>query len=139
VLGARGLPYALSQDPVFYWYQCTCDEGEPITVRRTEDGLWAYDAPVGKADAGDVARSLVLEEHPNQRGTSMRAAKGSTGHQVGGQPRWRDPDNHPRCPECLDDMPFLAFVDSSGPLDLGGIVYCFWCDGCGVSSTLVQE
>jgi hypothetical protein len=73
---------------------------------------------------------------------SMRGVPGEHGHQVGGLPRWRQVDNHPRCPECHLAMPFLAFVDSTrspfGTLDFGGTVYCFWCDGCQVSSTKVQ-
>lgn len=146
-LKADALPYELAHDPVFYWYSCECDEMDSTTVRVGPDGLKVYYGPSGPADpdtrlAGG-GRSLVLEPARNQRGTSARATVEQTGHQVGGLPRWSEADNHPRCPECAQAMPFIAFLTSKlgpfGQLDLGGIVYCFWCDDCQVSSTKVQD
>jgi len=145
-LSAQSLPYELAHDPVFYWYSCRCGALDSTTVRIDPVGLTVYYGPYGPADPElsltGAERSLLLEEHPNQRGVSVRAVPGETLHQVGGLPQWREADNHPRCPECHDAMPFMAYMDSSrspfGSLDFGGIVYCFWCDGCRVSSTKVQ-
>ncbi|MGW1493592.1 hypothetical protein [Streptomyces sp. NPDC002402] len=145
-LSASSLPYGLSHDPLFYWYSCRCGAMDSTTVRIDPDGLTVYYGPKGPADP-DVSltrgeRSLVLEEHPNQTGVSIRAVLEQTLHQVGGLPQWRRPDNHPRCPECHNAMPFIAFMDSSRTpfevLDFGGIIYCFWCDDCRVSSTKIQ-
>lgn len=145
-LSASSLPYDLTHDPVFYWYSCRCSALDSTTVRIDPDGLTVYYGPHGPADPKlsltGAERSLALERHPNQCGVSVRAVPGETLHQVGGLPQWREADNHPRCPECHNAMPFLAYMDSSrtpfGTLDFGGIVYCFWCDGCRVSSTKVQ-
>ncbi|MEU3708777.1 hypothetical protein [Streptomyces catenulae] len=145
-LSAEDLPYGLTADPTFYWYACGCDGTESTTVRNDQGRTTVYYGPQGPADpdfsfAGGE-RSLVLEPHPNQVGVTTRGVTEQSLHQVGGLPRWIRPDIHPRCPECSKVMRFLAFMDSArtpfGQLRLGGIVYCFWCDGCRVSSTKIQ-
>jgi hypothetical protein len=146
-LDAGSLPYELAHDPVFYWYSCECDEMDSTTVRVEPGGLTVYYGPSGPADSGTSLtggeRSLVLEEHRNQRGVSLRGTPGQNRHQVGGLPRWRRMEIHPRCPECHTAMPFLAYMDSSrspfGQLEFGGTVFCFWCDDCQVSSTKLQS
>jgi hypothetical protein len=145
-LRVADLPFSLSAAPEFFWYACDCQEAESLTVGTGSDELRAYDAPQGPADPesriSPGVLSLVLEEHPNQVGVSLRANPGSSRHQVGGLPRWVEPDRHPVCPECEQAMPYLATVDSGktpyGDMEFDGVLYCFWCDGCRVSSTQVQ-
>lgn len=111
-----------------------------------DGGPTVYYGP--KAPANDVGLtreelSLSLEKHPNQVGVSLRAVSAKSTNQVGGLPRWVDPDIHPRCPECGLAMPFIASVNGRetpfGRIEIEGMVYCFWCDGCCVSSTKFQE
>lgn len=148
-LSAASLPYGLTADPEFYWYSCGCSREESVTVRITPDGPQVYDGPSGPADPGlsitPGELSLVLEEHPNQRGFSRKGTHRGVGHQVGGLPTWVEPLSHPRCPECGHSMPYLATVSErtafgdfryadSGAL-FEDILYGFWCDGCQVSCT----
>ncbi|MER5982993.1 hypothetical protein [Streptomyces sp. NPDC001787] len=150
-VSAADSPFDLKNDASFFWYSCGCEALDSTTVRISEDGqtvLKVYYGP--KGPAGKAVRlvpggeqSLTLEVHRNQTGVSVEAVPGESLHQVGGLPRWVETEQHPRCPECHDAMPFLASV-SSGPTLFGnmgfeGILYGFWCDGCRVSSTKFQS
>ncbi|MGW3563325.1 hypothetical protein ACWDSL_05385 [Streptomyces sp. NPDC000941] len=147
-LSAKDLPYELTADPTFYWYTCGCEDVGSTTVRTEPGRTTVYYGPQGLADPdfsfARGARSLVLELHPNQVGVTTRGLTGQPPHQVGGLPQWIRPEIHPRCPECSGVMRFLAFMNSTQmpfgrQLKLGGIVYCFWCDDCHVSSAKVQN
>ncbi|WP_405874623.1 hypothetical protein [Streptomyces sp. NBC_00005] len=146
-LSASALPFSLSNNPSFYWYACDCGEMDSATVRIADGERTVYYGPKGPADPAISLTpgqlSLTLEKHPNQVGVSLKAAPSQSLNQVGGLPRWVDPDIHPRCPECGLAMPFVASVGGRdtpvGRIAVEGIVYCFWCDGCCVSSTKFQE
>jgi hypothetical protein len=146
-LSADATPYDLSHDPSFYWYSCGCEAMDSTTVRTDENGTTVYYGPKGVADPeysltpGEL--SLVLENHPNQVGTSLGGLPGESLNQVGGLPEWVEPDIHPSCPECSRTMPFLASMSDRqtpfGHVQFDGIIYCFWCDDCRVSSTKIQH
>ncbi|MFE6036921.1 hypothetical protein [Streptomyces sp. NPDC056452] len=146
-LSANALPHNLSQDPTFFWFSCDCEEVDRIVVRFNPDGTKVYFGPQGPAGKGSRIipgkRSMVLETHPNQAGVSLMAIAGRSQHQVGGLPRWPSPELHPICPECGNFMPFLAAIDSGptpyGPMGFEGLLFGFWCDGCSVSTTQIQE
>ncbi|MBN3929946.1 hypothetical protein IQ279_09885 [Streptomyces verrucosisporus] len=146
-LSAQSLPYEFANDPIFYWYSCDCGVMDSVTVRVDASGMHVFYGPKGVSDPGVSITpgelSLVLERHPNQTGISLREMPGNAGHQVGGLPAWRDPDIHPRCPDCGNSMPYAATMDCGrtpfGDMNYDGIIYCFWCDGCRVSCTQIQH
>ncbi|MGW0702950.1 hypothetical protein ACWD0A_27290 [Streptomyces sp. NPDC002867] len=147
-LSADDLADNVTKDPSFFWFSCDCDEVDIITARFDGEGnTHVYFGPQGPAGKESRVvpgeRSMVLEPHPNQIGVSLMAISGRSQHQVGGLPRWPSPDLHPICPECGNFMPFLAAIDS-GPTPFGamgfeGHLFGFWCDGCSVSTTQIQE
>ncbi|MFE4372631.1 hypothetical protein ACFRMN_31240 [Streptomyces sp. NPDC056835] len=146
-LSSKSLPYKLSQDPTFFWFSCDCGEVDRIVARFTADGTRVYFGQQGvSAERSRIVpgkRSLVLEPHPIQPGTSLPAIPGRSQHQVGGLPRWPSPELHPICPGCGNFMPFLAAIDSGptpfGPMGFEGLLFGFWCDDCFVSTTQIQE
>ncbi|MGB6165067.1 MAG: hypothetical protein WBF75_21360 [Pseudonocardiaceae bacterium] len=143
-LDAGSLPFRLHQNPSFFWYTCDCDALDFTTVQIRPEGLRVFFTPQGRPSPGGKLvpggeRGLLIEPHPNQTGVSLDAFSGSGRHQVGGPPRWIQPDSHPRCPGCSRPMTFVASVDSGltpfGPLGFEGTLYGFWCDGCAISDT----
>ncbi|PSR68625.1 hypothetical protein C8258_08955 [Nocardia sp. MDA0666] len=147
-LAADSLPFALKNDPSFFWYTCGCYSLESTTLRITPEGTHVYYGPSAPATDSTAMvpggeRSLVLEHHPNQTGISDESTDESNQHQVGGLPNWITVDRHPRCPECGNYMPFLASIGGNltpfGNLAFDGTLYGFWCDDCCVSSTKYQS
>jgi len=145
-LAAADLPYGFERDPAFYWYGCDCDEEDSLTTKERESGLEAYGVPLGPPeDDVELApgpRSLVLEQLGHRHGVSLDGLPGFAAHQVGGLPNWLEKRAHPRCPECESAMPHAATVDSGrtpfGDMRFEGVLYCFWCDPCGVGTTVHQ-
>jgi hypothetical protein len=129
--------------------------GTPVTVRCWTSRLCksaptgcGYSTPPGAPSPGGALvpgeRGLFIEPHPNQTGVSIDASGGGLGqHQVGGPPRWIEPDRHPRCPGCRRPMMFLASVSSGltpfGRLGFLGTLYGFWCDAWAISTTRRQH
>ncbi|UFS98180.1 hypothetical protein [Nocardia huaxiensis] len=147
-LADHSLPFAVRNDPSFFWFACDCDSMDRTTVRVTPEGTHVYFGPSAPASGSTCMvpgeeRSLVLEHHPNQTGISDESTDESSQHQVGGLPQWITIDRHPRCPECGYYMPFLASIGGDltpfGSLAFEGTLYCFWCDNCCVSSTKYQS
>jgi hypothetical protein len=145
-LSAAELEHRLSHDPSFFWFSCSCDEVDILTVRVTPGGAHVYFNPQGPAATVSRAvpgeRSMVLEPHPNQTGVSRPAITGRGRHQVGGLPWWPSPETHPICPGCGNFMPFLAAIDSGptpfAPMGFIGSLFGFWCEPCSVSTTRLQ-
>ena len=145
-LSASSLPFALRDDPSFFWYSCECGVLESTSTQQLPGGLRVIAGPAGDGGnpTGPVpgARSLVLTLHPNQSGVSVDATGGFARHQVGGAPQWIQPVAHPHCPLCRAPMKFLASIDSGmtpfGRLGFTGILYGFWCDPC-ATTTMIRQ
>ncbi|MGW7680525.1 hypothetical protein ACWGID_07275 [Kribbella sp. NPDC054772] len=133
-LSAADLPYELSRDPSFFWFTCECDEVDVIVVRLSDEGTKVFFNPQGPS-VPSAERSMVLAVHPNQTGVTMPAVPTADHHQIGGLPRWQTPETHPICPDCGRFMPFLAATTVGRERVL---VFGFWCDPCGLSTTRLQ-
>ncbi len=147
-LCADRLPYGLTRDPSFFWWQCDDSPLEYAFVHVASDGATeGRMTPMSPAAAEDrvvpASLALALEPHPNPLGQGLEAHPGFGNHQVGGFPPWLEMDDFPHCPDCGDRMRFLAAVDGGpsafGSIALDGILYGFWCDTCGVSASFVQS
>ena len=146
-LSARDLSFALAggTDPEFFWLSCGCKPPPFVNMEISGHSRRALIGPQAKVPAGPLPQpaSLVLTPHPNPTGIALDASSGLGRHQVGGFPQWIRPDLFPVCLHCHETMRFIAQLDDGmsplGPLKLGGIVYCFWCESCRTSTTMLQQ
>jgi len=145
-LKSKELPLGLSGlDPSFFWFDCDCGKLTSTNVRITEHGVEVLIGFPGRSAESlrmPRERALLLEEHPNQTGISIKAFGGSGRHQVGGVPRWRQLEPLRYCTLCKKKMKVLATIESGmtpfGRLTFAGTLYCSWCDDCSVSVTNLQ-
>lgn len=145
-IDSASIELGLTNDPSFFWYTCHCGALDFTTVQLRPDGLRVFYVPQGGPSPGGKLvpgeRGMLLEPHPNQAGVSIDATGGFGQHQVGGPPRWIEPDQHPRCPLCGTVMKYVAAIDSGltpfGRLRFSGILYGFWCDTDAVADTRHQ-
>jgi hypothetical protein len=142
---ALGEDYELEFDPSFFWYRCTCDNGDHILVRHTDSGMQGVATAMtdGPVDSPLPPASLLLESFPRPSIVGGPARPGAGEHQVGGYPVWIEERFCPRVPGTDRGMMFLASIDlAATPLGQAtgqsGIVYCFLDDESRISVSLRQ-
>lgn len=145
-LDSRSLEdYALEVDPTFFWYRCTCDNGDHILVKHTGDGIEGIMTAMtsGPVPSAMSAASLLLEAFPRSSIVGGPARPGAGEHQIGGYPVWIDESFFPRVPGTKRGMMFIGSIDlAATPLgwNLGrvGIIYCFFDDESRIAVSLRQ-
>lgn len=137
--------YALEVDPTFFWYRCTCDNGDHILVKHTDDGLEGVMTAMtgGPVPSPLPAASLLLEVFPRASIVGGPARPGAGEHQIGGFPVWIHESFFPRVPGTKRGMMFVGSIDlAATPLGwkMGrtGIVYCFFDDESRIAVSLRQ-